>query len=100
MVVQFKGMARRVIEVVALVITLLACLYFTWYATRFVLESYQMNDMSQGLFPIALWIPQSGMVAGLMLMCLAVAESLFNTLRGGSAPLNEDAVMSRAVNEL
>jgi TRAP-type C4-dicarboxylate transport system permease small subunit len=97
---QFSGGTRRVMEAVALAITWLACLYFTWYALRFVLQSYQMNDTSQGLLPIALWIPQSGMVIGLLLMCLAVGESLFDALSGHSAPANAAAVMDRAANEL
>jgi TRAP-type C4-dicarboxylate transport system permease small subunit len=85
---------------VALAITLAACAYFTWYAARFVLESWQMNDVSQGLLPIALWIPQSGMVIGLVLMCLAVGESLVDALMGRSAPAHAAAVMDRAANEL
>lgn len=97
---QLRGGVRRTTEALALLITLAACGYFTWYACRFVLESYQLNDMSQGLFPIPLWIPQLGMVVGLVLMCLAVAESLFDTLAGGAAPVNEAAAVQRAVNEL
>jgi TRAP-type C4-dicarboxylate transport system permease small subunit len=97
---QFKGGTRRAFEIMALAITLVACVYFCWYATRFVLESYQMNDISQGLLPISLWIPQSGMVAGLLLMCLAVGESLVDALTGRGGPANIGAVLDRAVNEL
>jgi TRAP-type C4-dicarboxylate transport system permease small subunit len=99
-VAQFNGRTRRAIEIVALSITLAACAYFTWYAARFVLESWRMNDVSQGLLPIALWIPQSGMVIGLVLMCLAVGESLVDALMGRSAPTHAEAVMDRAANEL
>jgi TRAP-type C4-dicarboxylate transport system permease small subunit len=99
-VARLKGTVRRVVETVALFITLAACGYFTGYATRFAIESFRMDDVSQGLLPIPLWLPQSGMVIGLVLLCLAVAESLLDTLRGAAAPANEDAVINRAVNEL
>jgi TRAP-type C4-dicarboxylate transport system permease small subunit len=97
---RFDGAMRRVLEVGALAITFAACLYFTWFVARFVLESRQMNDMSQGLFPIPLWIPQSGMVLGLVLLCLAVAESLFDTAVRGVKTGSESDVLQRAANEL
>ena len=100
LVVRLKGGVRRAAETLALSITLIACLYFAWYATRYALESWQMNDVSQGLLPIPLWLPQSGMVIGLVLMCLAVAESLFDVAMGAAAPAAESAVMDRAAGEL
>jgi TRAP-type C4-dicarboxylate transport system permease small subunit len=101
LVARLQGGARRAVEALALTITLLTCLYFSWYATRSTFESWQLNDVSQGLLPIPLWIPQSGMVIGLVLMCLAVAESLFDVLTGsGGAAAAEAAVMDRAAGEL
>jgi TRAP-type C4-dicarboxylate transport system permease small subunit len=99
-VARLKGRLGQAVEALALAITLVACGYFTWYAARFVRDSYTMNDMSQGLLPIPLWIPQSAMVAGLVLMCMAVAESLFDALRGSGVPANAESVMNRAANEL
>jgi TRAP-type C4-dicarboxylate transport system permease small subunit len=97
---RFQGPFRKGLEILALVITLTACGYFTWFASRFAKESFQMNDMSQGLLPIPLWIPQSSMVIGLVLLCMAIGESLFDAIHSGQAPVNTDAVMNRAVNEL
>lgn len=97
---RIPGMAGRAMQSLALAVTLLACVYFTWYACRFVWLSYSMNDVSQGLLPIPLWIPQIGMVLGLALMCLAVAESLFDSLTGGAPPANADAVLARASSEI
>ncbi len=94
------GGAARLAQVLALSITLAACLYFAWFAWKFAWLSYTMNDLSQGLLPIPLWLPQSGMVIGLALLCLALAESLFDALRGGGAPSNEAAVLDRAAAEL
>lgn len=100
-VTRVPGAAGRLLQILALVITLTACIYFAWYATRFVWMSYSMNDVSQGLLPIPLWIPQTAMVLGLWLICAAIAESLFDALRGGpTAPGNADAVLARAASEL
>ena len=101
LVARIKGAAGRAAQSLALALTLLACGYFAWHALRFTLLSYSMNDVSQGLLPMPLWIPQSAMVAGLALLCLAVAESLFDALRGASGvPGNADAVLARATNEV
>jgi TRAP-type C4-dicarboxylate transport system permease small subunit len=100
LVARLSGAAARAMQVLALGVLLLVCLYFGWFAAKFAWLSYTMNDLSQGLVPIALWIPQSAMVLGLALLCLAVLESLVDAVRGGSAPVNDDAVLDRAAAEL
>lgn len=80
------GRVGQALQVQALAVTLAACLYFTWFAGRFVALSYAMDDVSQGLLPIPLWLPQLPMVGGLALLCLAVTESLVDALRGAAAP--------------
>ncbi|MBK6851817.1 MAG: TRAP transporter small permease subunit [Burkholderiales bacterium] len=100
-VARLPGAAGRWMQRLALVITLTACAYFTVYSVRFVRESYSMNDLSQGLLPIPLWIPQLGMVAGLLLMCLAVGESLFDALGGrADVPAASGSAVERAASEL
>jgi TRAP-type C4-dicarboxylate transport system permease small subunit len=100
-VARLPGAAGRWMQRLALAITLLACAYFTVYSVRFVRESYSMNDLSQGLLPIPLWIPQLGMVAGLLLMCLAVGESLLDALSGrADAPATSGSAVERAASEL
>jgi hypothetical protein len=44
--------------------------------------SYQLGDVSQGLVPVPLWIPQSGMALGLVVLFIAVADDLVQVLRG------------------
>jgi uncharacterized membrane protein (DUF441 family) len=38
--------------------------------------------VSQGLTPIALWIPQTGMALGLVVMTIALLDDLVAILRG------------------
>jgi TRAP-type C4-dicarboxylate transport system permease small subunit len=100
-VARVPGAPGRALQALALAVTLAACLYFTVYGARFVRESYSMNDVSQGLLPIPLWIPQLGMIAGLVLMSLAVAESLLDALRGRArAPAAQGSAVERAASEL
>jgi hypothetical protein len=49
-----------------------------------VWTSFALNDVSQGLVPIKLWIPQSGMALGLTILQIAFIDDLLVTLLGGS----------------
>jgi TRAP-type C4-dicarboxylate transport system permease small subunit len=62
-----RRMAMRLINLLALLVMATAC----WFVGFFVWESYVYQDMSQGVFAVPLWIPQSLMVLGLVL-CLPV----------------------------
>lgn len=82
LIVRMAGAHRRSAEVLALLVALAACMAFTWHAAAFTWLSYELNDVSQGLLPIPLWIPQSAMVLGLVLLSAAVAETLVDALAG------------------
>jgi len=58
--------------------------YFAWYAGDMVVTSYQINDVSQGLVAVPLWIPQSGMALGLSIMAIALVDDLVILLAGGT----------------
>lgn len=83
---RLPGRWRQAAEVAALAVALVAALAFTWHAAAFAWLSYTLNDVSQGLLPIALWIPQSTMVLGLVLLSLAVAESFLDACAGRATP--------------
>lgn len=74
--------ARRVLETVSLAIACLAIGYLAWWATRFTWESWQFNDMSNGLVAIPLWIPQTSFVVGSWLFFIAVLDEMVLVLRG------------------
>ena len=56
--------------------------FLAWCCARFVLESYQFNDLSQGLVAVPMWIPQLPMVIGSFLLALGFAERLYCVLSG------------------
>lgn len=73
---------RRLVEFLCLVISTIFMALFAWYAITAVYESYIFGEMTQGMIPVPLWIPQSGMAAGALLMFIALAEDLFRSFRG------------------
>ena len=66
---------------------------FAWYCCDMTLTSYQLRDVSQGLVPVALWIPQSAMALGLVMLLLAVIDDLVAALR--SRPTSYEAAEAR-----
>jgi TRAP-type C4-dicarboxylate transport system permease small subunit len=56
--------------------------YFAWYTWQLVAESLEYNDLSPGIVPVALWIPQSAMALGLSVLAVAFLDELVGLLRG------------------
>jgi TRAP-type C4-dicarboxylate transport system permease small subunit len=99
---KLSGLPRRILETSALFIMLAAVSYMTWHLIDMVMLSREMNDLSQGLVPIPLWIPQVSLALGSAMLTLAIAESLFDTLfvsAGLTASDNHDS-LARAVGEV
>ncbi|MSP95752.1 MAG: TRAP transporter small permease [Betaproteobacteria bacterium] len=79
-----KGGPRRALEIVCLALAIFMVGYFAWASVAMVWTSYSLNDVSQGLVPITLWIPQSGMALGLVILLLAFVDDLLVVLTGGT----------------
>jgi len=56
--------------------------YFAWYTIELVAESLEYNDLSPGIVPVPLWIPQASMALGLVLLTLALADEFVALARG------------------
>ncbi len=76
---------RRVCEGIVLSVSAALAAYFAWFALDMVLVSYQLNDMSQGLVAVPLWIPQSGMALGVLVLLLSLLDD-WALLAGGHEP--------------
>jgi TRAP-type C4-dicarboxylate transport system permease small subunit len=100
---RLQGYAKRVVETLALIVMLFAVVYMTWHTAEMTILSWQMNDVSQGLLPIPLWMPQSAMALGSAVLTLALAETLFDTVLASNAGVlsspSED-VLARASREI
>jgi TRAP-type C4-dicarboxylate transport system permease small subunit len=74
--------ARWWMEVFALAVTLAFVGYMAWAVARFVYESWQFSEVAQGLVKIPIWIPQTSLVIGVVIFCIAVADEFVAVLRG------------------
>lgn len=61
-------------------------LYFTRWIIDLVLGSIRFHDVSPGLLPIPLWIPQLGMAVGLVIFSVCLLDNLIQVLRTGGEP--------------
>jgi len=73
--------ARRTAEIWALGFTALFTTYMLWAVARFVYESWQFNEVAQGLLPIPIWVPQTSLVVGIAIFLAAVLDELVTVLR-------------------
>ena len=69
---------RRWLEVWCLTLTSGVSVYFSWYSFLLVRESYVYHDLSPGMIAVPIWIPQSAMFAGLVILSVALLDSLFS----------------------
>lgn len=81
---RLTGGRRRALETLCLVASTFLIGFFAWYATDMAWTSYEINDVSQGLVAVPLWLPQSGMALGLAIMTIALLEDLVTVAARGT----------------
>lgn len=82
-IIHLEGRARRGVEIGCIAAALAISAYFAWFMFALVFESFAYGDLSPGMVPVALWIPQSSMAVGLAVLAIALADELVCVLRGG-----------------
>jgi TRAP-type C4-dicarboxylate transport system permease small subunit len=85
---------RRPVALWALAVTLLFVGYMAYAVVRFVFESWQFNEVAQGLIQIPIWIPQMSFVLGALILFIAVVDE-FVALARGRKPAYEAAEEER-----
>ena len=73
---------RRVCEVGSTAVGFGLAAYFSWQVALFVHETFTLGEVSTGLVPIPMSIPQSAMLVGTLLLAVAFLERLLSTLAG------------------
>ncbi len=81
---RFHGGTRRALESLCLGASTFLLCFFAWYATDMAWTSHEIHDVSQGLVAVPLWLPQSGMALGLIILALALLDDLLVLLAGGT----------------
>ncbi len=85
---------RRATALAALSITVLFVGYMVYAAVRFVYDSWQFNEVAQGLIQIPIWIPQTSFALGALILFIAVLDE-FVLLVQGRKPAYEAAEEDR-----
>jgi TRAP-type C4-dicarboxylate transport system permease small subunit len=78
--------ARRAAEILCLSIGAALVAYFAWWAVDLAVTSWDFGDVSPGLLPVPLWIPQAFMAFGLIAFAVALVESLVLVIAGRAPP--------------
>ena len=67
--------------------------YATWFMWALVFESIHYGDVSAGIVPIALWIPQSAAACGVGLLWISIMHTFVDLLQANKPILtNSDEV--------
>lgn len=74
--------ARWRAELFALGFTALFVGYMAWAVVKFVYQSWQFEEVAQGLIRLPIWIPQMSFVVGVLIFLAAVLDELVTVLRG------------------
>lgn len=71
--------------------------YFSWYTWKLVADSIRFQEVSDGLLAIPLAIPQGAMLAGLVILTVALVEEFLNILFGGTPSFDnsQDVVLEQ-----
>ncbi len=73
---------RRAVGIAALAIALAFGGYMLYAVARFVYESWQFNEMAQGLILIPIWIPQMSFLLGALILFIALLDDFVVLVRG------------------
>jgi TRAP-type C4-dicarboxylate transport system permease small subunit len=72
---------RRYAELWSLGIAGIFVGYMAWSVTRFVYQSWEINDVAQGMLPLPMWIPQSSFAIGIVILFIAIIDELVLVIR-------------------
>lgn len=77
------GERRFWAELWCLLVASAASVYLAWYAVRAVYWSYELNDVSQGQDATPLWIVQTPMAVGAVILAVCFVDNLVTLLVTG-----------------
>ena len=86
------GKGRRILEAWCFAIATALSWYFVHYAIKTVYWSWKFHDVSQGQDATPIWIPQTAMAVGVVVMAIAFTDNLFRVLFFGEHGIESDTV--------
>ena len=83
LVISHLGAApRRAVELICILIAAAVSAYFAWFMLDLVIESFRYEDVSTGMVPVRLWIPQASLAVGLLVLVIALIDEFISVLYG------------------
>ena len=90
LVEQLTGWRRRILEICILCVSLFLAAYMAYSAFDMIWDSFRFGELSQNLIVIPIWIPQTSIAIGSLLLAVALMDDLVVSLMGG-LPAHMDA---------
>ncbi|WP_342359880.1 TRAP transporter small permease [Terrarubrum flagellatum] len=87
---RLHGRTKRAFELLSLGVALVFILYFGRYMIEMVYDSWRFNDMAQGVVAMPLWIPQSGLAIGLVILAIAIIDEIVYVARGNNPSFDKE----------
>ncbi len=81
----FSKGVQKIFDIGAVILALAITAFAAFYSYKLVHESWTYNDLSSGIVPVPLWIPQASIAIGLTVLAIALLDELVSMLRGGDA---------------
>ena len=75
------GPIARALEFWCILVAAAISIYFSWYTIILVRESYEFHDLSPGMIAVPLWIPQTAMLIGLLILSIALIDEFIGLIR-------------------
>ena len=78
---RLSSLPRLIAELISLSVAVVVTLFVLWHMINLTHESYLYGDVSPGMVVIQLWIPQTVVCLGLLILNIALIDALIQTLR-------------------
>ena len=73
---------KRHLEMACLLAAVLLLTYLCWHVCFMAYESWDFDEKTPGLIPLPLWLPQMGMVLGLLAFDTCFIDALWHLHKG------------------
>ncbi len=88
--------ARWFLEIWCFAIGTAVAWYVSYFTYRMLGFAIKFNDVSQGQDATPLWIPQSAMLIGMIILAIALTDNLISLLMTGKHPIIRDVTDTQA----
>lgn len=85
---------RKPLLLACLLLALAFTAYMLWAGAGYLWRGWRSEEMTQGMIEIATWIPQTSLVAGALLLLVAVVDELVTALGTPAQNLRAERPMS------